>query len=117
MNFLRKAFLAIGLTAVLLLGAYFTWRALGTELYKSFSSPNGQFVIKIYRHPMLMCFPGQSGDADGYAALYDHMGKQLGKAYVDMVGGVDENSVRWYGTEVIIVSIADWTLPTDSSRM
>ena len=78
--------------------------------YKAFASPDGNWVIKVYRInniPVMM--PGSSGVAPGYVRLVNGKGEVFAEADVAMVQLVEQ--VEWSETQVRIKFVAEWQLP------
>jgi hypothetical protein len=90
----------------------FTWKKYcrsKAEIYRTYLSPGGEFKIVVFRIPMSMAFPGQSGDAPGYVQLQDGSGKVLKEKKVEMVQIIEPPV--WSKTGVEIKLFADWNLP------
>lgn len=80
------------------------------EEYRRFTSPDGRFEVVVYRLPMLVSMPGQSGDASGYVQLRDSGGKVLHEKSVNMIQEVEEP--RWTSSNVTIKLLVQWDLPS-----
>ncbi|HXI71019.1 MAG TPA: hypothetical protein VNN22_11755 [Verrucomicrobiae bacterium] len=86
------------------------WHRSGAEEYRSYLSPDGRFKMVVYRIPMIMAMPGQSGDASGFVRLCDQRsGRVLYQKDVEMVQGIDQ--FEWSPTNLYIKLFADWRLP------
>ncbi len=73
----------------------------GFDLYKEFESPDGRYVLKVYRYSGYFGFPGSSGDAPGVVLLRDKENdKSVFWGRVNMVQSADE--VSWHTDSVKI---------------
>jgi len=62
------------------------WRKTGTEVDRTFASPDGRFQIVVFRTASRFAMPGQSSDAPGYFQLRDaRTGRVLRERSVEMV--------------------------------
>jgi len=90
--------------------AFRAWQRSGTEVYRTFSSPDNRFQIVVFRTPAGFGMPGQSSDAPGYFQLRNtRSGQVLKEDSVEMVQLVDR--VEWTPTNVNVKLLADWSLP------
>ncbi len=79
--------------------------------YQTFTSPNGEYNITVYRvraFPMMM--PGSAGDAPGFVRLYNQDNQMLAEKDVAMVQII--NDVEWSKNKVYIKLFTEWDLPT-----
>ncbi len=84
------------------------------EEYNSFSSPNGEYHVKVFRikvFPMMM--PGSAGDAPGFVRLYGKNDKILEEKDIEMVQIVED--VEWSENKVYMKLFAEWDLPTQQA--
>jgi hypothetical protein len=96
---LKLAF-ALCIVAAILWGIVFSPRA-----YSTFTSPGGQYKVVVYAYGgPRFALPGQSGDGQGFARLYDANGQVLCEVAVPFVNGQDEHSIRWGFGSVSILS-------------
>lgn len=102
------AVIAVGLLLVAVT-SFWLWRKVHVEEYRRFSSPNGDFVLIVYRYPSLVAMPGQGGDASGFVRLSTKSGRVLHEKSVDMVNTVD--TPEWTTTNVWVKLFAHWELP------
>jgi hypothetical protein len=79
------------------------------ELYTTYESPSGDFIIEVYRQIERGVFPGQSGDSPGFVVLKDTKGKILNRSDVEMVQLVYEPD--WSEDRVRVKLLFDWELP------
>ena len=105
-----KVILAVLVVGVLVASGFRAWHRSGAEEYWSYLSPDGRFKMVVYRIPMIMAMPGQSGDASGFVRLYDQRsGRILQQKDVEMVQNIDQ--FEWSPTNLYIKQFADWRLP------
>jgi len=77
---------------------------------RSYTSPDGRFKMVVYRTPLPIAMPGQSGDAPGFVRLYEvKSGRILEQKDVQMVQLIDQ--FEWSPTNLYIKFFADWKLP------
>jgi hypothetical protein len=108
----RRGWLLAGLLLLVALAAAvaisISWPT--DELHATFTSPDGQYRVEVYRRPAWPgVFPGQGSDAPGRAVLMDRSGRVLGEADLEMVQLVD--AVEWGERSASIRAIAHWKLP------
>lgn len=87
-----------------------------TSLYKTFNSPDGQFVLEVYSFDasVLPAMPGQGGDAHGVVLLKNKSGNILQKCNVEMVQLIE--SPEWSLDSVKVKLILDWQLPRSMQK-
>ena len=103
---------AVLAAAVALVAGFWLLRHLMTTEYRRYRSPDQRFEIVVFREPMLIGMPGQSGDASGYFQLRDvRTGRVLQQCDVEMVQLVDVMNIDWYPDRVSVQLLADWQLP------
>lgn len=77
---------------------------------RSYTSPGGRFKMVVYRTPLPIAMPGQSGDAPGFVRLYElKTGRILEQKDVQMVQLIDQ--FEWSPTNLYIKFFANWKLP------
>ncbi|WP_114008329.1 hypothetical protein [Cohaesibacter intestini] len=78
------------------------------SVFKTFTSPDGRYVVTVYRYVMSFALPGGGGsDAPGRIELTCSDGRLLHKAPVPMViMAVDEP--EWFKDEVRLPGILDY---------
>lgn len=95
---------------------YFIMKYFSEEEYRTFRSPQGHYVVTVFRAPVFpSIMPGQSGDAPGVVKLFDYKGKVLQKSKVEMVQLVD--TVEWEINKVRIKNVAEWNLPEPDEKV
>ncbi|AKT41269.1 hypothetical protein [Chondromyces crocatus] len=106
----RRRWLLIGLLLVAALVAAVVFFSPREELYATFTRPDGQYRVEVYRRPLWFgVFPGQGSDAPGRAVLKDRAGQVLGDVEVEMVQIV--SGVEWEEHSASIRAVAHWKLP------
>lgn len=101
---------------VALISLYFSLKYFSEEEYRSFMSPQGHYVVTVFRTPVFpSIMPGQSGDAPGVVKLFDYKGKVLQKTKVEMVQLVD--TVEWETNKVRIKNVVEWNLPEPDEKV
>ncbi len=64
---------------------------LGFDMYKEFNSPNGKYVLRVYRNSRCQVFPGNSGDVSGFIILKSNEDKKcIFCGRIDMIQSIDE---------------------------
>lgn len=82
------------------------------EIYQSFSSPDGNFKLIVYRNEESFSLPGQSGDASGYIELIDQNEKVLKRKEIEMVQVLESDIILWKTDYVFIGPLSiKWELP------
>lgn len=126
-RFLRVMALAIGLPLALILMDWAIWVIrVGPpeqrEPYYVDQSPDGRYKIVLvpdtsYWKVFSFAMPGQggSGDSPGVIMLMDAQGRELARAYVDMMQTVP-GAVRWMEDRVDVVPAEIWMLPQNSEN-
>ncbi len=87
----------------------------GESAYRRWVSPDGAFTLTVCRRPMLFAFPGQGGDAPGYAVLQSQ-GRIAGVVAIDMVGGITYPPT-WSGDSVELPLEAEFDLPETNAAI
>jgi hypothetical protein len=91
-------------------GVGYVWHRVAIQEYRSFNSPDGRFVVTVFRDASWFAMPGQSGDSSGLVVLADKKtGRVIRRHDVDMVQRIDQ--LAWSSTNVDIKLFADWNLP------
>ena len=111
----RGVLTAIALIVAALLIAAVMYLNPRPELYRSMSSPNGQYRVVVYRYPQrLSVMPGQGSDAPGIVRLFDSSGRKLNETRVEMVSIADH--VEWFPNDVIVPELLDWELKSKAQQ-
>ena len=108
-RFFKYSAVIAGLALAFVLFTLFIRQPTGT-VYREFVSPDGQYRVTVYRHPMLFSSIGGASDAPGRAELTDKDGSILQSVDLEMVQlQIDEP--EWTENEVRLIGpLPDWPL-------
>ncbi len=102
----RIKIISLWVFAVIAVVSISLWIWWPLEVYNTFTSPTGKHRLVVYRYPMPIMFPGQSGDAPGRVVLQSDEGVEINHTSVSMVQNVDY--VEWTEHSVYVKFLLEW---------